>query len=225
MRKTLAILLIVLLCSGALLVSCMPALPYALDPGSAGWMAEGTAQAAQRAANQLYAVATQQAEAAALAATLTAAYQATEQAWTQQQWTATAAVAQSTPIAAATGTQQALVVSQTQEAGRITATAAAISAQGTAIVATHVAVTLRQDEARQELINSLAAALPYALLILATLATLTAGGVLLVKYWRRPQVITRDARGDAPLLVDNHGTIYDADRNPSPVIRVLPSRP
>jgi hypothetical protein len=48
--------------------------------------------------------------------------------------------------------------------------------------------------------------------------------VLLALRWSRVRPVQRDERGDAPLLIID-GKVYDADRNPYPLLDVSGSRP
>ena len=197
---------------------------YALSLGNI--QAQSTLQAMQATANSIEANLT----AAAYAPTQEAMKTATERAWTMTGWTATAAVEQTASSANSTITEQAIQatatrqaedlattqqnwqVTLTQRALDITATvdSAAASAQATALHGQAVSVELAIE--RERMMNKVQATAPWMALFI-TLA------VLLVIAWRWSKVhpIQRDSRGDAPLLVIN-GSIYDADRNPFPLL-------
>ena len=197
---------------------------YALSLGNI--QAQSTLQAMQATANSIEANLT----AAAYAPTQEALETATERAWTMTGWTATAAVEQTASSASGTATEQAIQATATRQAADLAATqqnwsvtltqralditatvdSAAASAQATALHGQAVSVELAIE--RERMMNKVQATAPWMALVI-TLA------VVLVIAWRWSKVrpIQRDSRGDAPLLVIN-GSVYDADRNPFPLL-------
>jgi hypothetical protein len=157
--------------------------------------------------------------AVAYAPTREAAETATERAWMMTGWTATASVEQTATAASGTATQQAWSATTTQQAVDITATvdAAAASAQATALHGQAVSVELAIE--RERMMNKVQAAAPWGFLFIAFVF------VLVVAFrWSKIRPIQRDARGDAPLLVIE-GKIYDADRNPYPLVDLSGPKP
>ncbi len=143
----------------------------------------------------------------------------TAQAWTILGWTATASVGQTATSASGTATQQSISATNTQRILDITATidAAAASAHATALHGEAVSVELAVE--RERMMNTLWAVTPWATCILALV-------VLALIALRRSRVrpIFRDARGDAPLLVID-SKVYDADRNPQPLLDISGKKP
>jgi len=130
--------------------------------------------------------------------------QATERAWNA---TATADSLQSTAIASAAA-QQAI---WTQHAMDITATADTASVQAFATAQYGIARTAELALQRKELVNNVAAIVPWMSLICLF-------AVLLIVFlrWSRVRIIHRDRHGDAPLLLNVvDGVAYDADRSPA----------
>ena len=157
--------------------------------------------------------------AVAYAPTREAAETATERAWMMTGWTATASVEQTATAASGTATQQAWSATATQRAVDITATvdAAAASAQATALHGQAVSVELAIE--RERMMNKVQAAAPWGALCISFVF------VLVVAFrWSKVRPIQRDSRGDAPLLVVD-GKIYDADRNPYPLIDLSGPKP
>lgn len=157
--------------------------------------------------------------AVAYAPTREAAETATERAWMMTGWTATASVEQTATAASGTATQQAWSAIATQRAVDITATvdAAAASAQATALHGQAVSVELAIE--RERMMNKVQAAAPWGALCITFVF------VLVVAFrWSKIRPIQRDARGDAPLLVIE-GKIYDADRNPYPLVDLSGKKP
>lgn len=134
--------------------------------------------------------------------------QSTERAW---QATATADSARATAIASQTASAAAQQAIWTQRAVDITSTADAASVQA---YATQQYADSRSEELsieRAELINNIAAFIP-SVVGLSILGV----GLLIALRWSRYRVIPRDARGDAPLLMNVvDGIAYDADRQPT----------
>ena len=155
----------------------------------------------------------------AIAPTIEAHQSATAQAWLFTSWTATASIDQTATAASGTATQQVVQATNTQRVLDNTATvaAAAVSAQTTALHGQSVSVELAVE--RERLMNNVWAVTPWAALVLVLIALV----VVLVRRSRvRP--IWRDERGDAPLLIVD-GVIYDADRNPLPLLDMSGKKP
>lgn len=235
MKKFLAVILICAAVYGLIsLSSCDPGtVQRNAAPGSSiydlalgGLNAQSTARAADQLANQFYAAQTAQVEEIARQAAATQVVRteiaaqataeanstATAQAWALIGWTATADAAESTAEAA-----------QTAQAGEATRTAVAQDAHSTAVAAEYLAATLRQAQRRNEATNTVLAWAPYAAAGLLALSMLILGALGAIKYWRSPVVIQRDARGDMPALVGNHGQVLDLDRVIGGVVQLLPS--
>jgi len=139
---------------------------------------------------------------------------ATERAWMITSWTATAAVEQTATASSGTATAQAWTPTPNFTA---TVEAAQASAQATALHGQAVSVELAIE--RERLTNQARAVLPLAFTAVIIIVALA----LLWRYMRvRP--IQRDSRGDAPLLVID-GAVYDADRNPLPVMQMQKGQP
>jgi hypothetical protein len=157
--------------------------------------------------------------ASAYSPTRDAAGTATERAWTMTGWTATASVEQTATAASGTATQQTWQAASTQRAVDITATvdAAAADAQATALHGQAVSVELAIE--RERMMNKVQAAAPWGALGIAFVF------LLIVAFrWSKVRPVQRDARGDAPLLVID-GKVYDADRNPYPLLDLSGTRP
>lgn len=152
--------------------------------------------------------------ATAYAPTQQAMETATERAWTITGWTATAAVEQTATASSGTATAQAWTPTPNFTA---TVESAQASAQATALHGQAVSVELAIE--RERLTNQARAVLPLAFTAVVIMTAL----VLLWRYMRvRP--IQRDNRGDAPLLIID-GAVYDADRNPLPVMKMEKGQP
>ena len=143
----------------------------------------------------------------------------TAQAFTILGWTATASNNQTATASSGTATQQSVNATSTQQVLNNTATvdAAAASAKATALHGEAVSVELAIE--RERMMNNLWAVTPWA----ASIMLLTVLAVVAMR-WSRVRPIPRDARGDAPLLIVD-GIIYDADRNPQPLLDVSGSKP
>jgi len=202
--------------------------------------ARATEQAAQvtaQAQATAQAVAAQQtAQAAAVQATATErAYQATATAQrqaddataTRAAWEgqATATKAAWESQVTATAQRRADDATATQQAFDYAATATAESQQATQVA--YQATATRQAQQRDEI---LAYGRDYGIPLL--LFALLSGLVFLIAYGvrqmaDRPQIIQRDLRGDAPLLVlktpNGERNLVDADRQPGHVTRILPN--
>ena len=142
--------------------------------------------------------------------------EATERAW---QATATADSVRSTSVAQMTATQQSQSLSATQQAQSVTATADAINSAAFATAMHGQSESVRLAVEREQLTNQARAILPITLSVVTII-------IALVLVWRymRVRPIQRDGRGDAPLLVID-GAVYDADRNPLPVLHLDKGQP
>ena len=219
-RLTLLLLPLILLAACGTLPETVPtALPtatpdiYQLALGNI--QAQATLDAMQATSQAISANLT----AVAYAPTREAAETATERAWMMTGWTATASVEQTATAASGTAIQQAWSATATQRAIDITATvdAAAAGAQATALHGQAVSVELAIE--RERMMNKVQAAAPWGFLFIAFVF------VLVVAFrWSKIRPIQRDARGDAPLLVIE-GKIYDADRNPYPLVDLSGPKP
>ncbi len=169
------------------------------------------------------ATATQQARyematATAWAATATAAsVQATATARTQ----AIAATATATSWAA-TATADAVAWSQaataTRSAWEVQATSTAVAAAAIATAQAAQAEQARLEAERARLVYPVRAYGPWALLFTAFALLLWAGYRMARAAEARVRAVPRDARGDAPLFIDEKGNIIDADRSLYPVV-------
>lgn len=177
--------------------------------------AQATLDAAQGTASAIQASKT----GTAYAPTQQAIETATERAWTMTIWTATASVEQTATAASGTATQQTWQATATQRAMDITATvdAAAANAQATALHGQAVSVELAVE--RERMMNKVQAVAPWAALAVAFVFVL-----VLAFRWSKVRPVQRDARGDAPLLVID-GKVYDADRNPYPLVDLSGKKP
>ena len=134
--------------------------------------------------------------------------QSTERAWNA---TSTADSIQSTTIAVGTASAVAQQAIWTQHAMDITATADIASVQAFATKQYSIARTEQLSLERKELMNNVAAIMPWAMLVITYVLI-----AIFFKRWTRVRVIQRDLRGDAPLLLNVvDGIAYDADRNPT----------
>lgn len=161
------------------------------------------------------------------APTRTAAETATGQAWVMLVWTATAAEQQTVTAAnqtAAAGNKTATAQWWTPTPSQTptpnftgTVEAASAGAQATALYGQAVSVELGIE--RDRMMNQAQAIAPPVILLIVLV-------VALVMAWRWLSVrpVQRDTRGDAPLLVID-GKVYDADRNPQPLLDLSGKRP
>jgi hypothetical protein len=134
--------------------------------------------------------------------------QSTERAWNA---TSTADSIQSTTVAESTASAVAQQAIWTQRAMDITATADVASVQAFATKQYSIARTEELSLERKELMNNVVAITPWSMLV-TTFVFLA----IFFKRWTRVRIIQRDARGDAPLLLDvMDGVAYDADRHPT----------
>lgn len=163
--------------------------------------------------------ATSQAISAELTATAYAPTQqaietATERAWQITGWTATAAVEQTVTAANGTATAQAWTATPNFTA---TVEAAQAAAQATALHGEAVSVELAIE--RERMMNKVQAVAPWAALVVTLVFTL-----VMAWRWSKVRPVQRDPRGDAPLLIID-GKVYDADRNPYPLVDLSGPKP
>jgi len=195
--------------------------------------AQSTLEAMQATANAISANLT----ATAYVPTQAAVESATERAWTMTGWTATASVQQTASSAnststeqtiRATATQQALGMAATQQTWQATSTqralditatvdSAAASAQATALHGQAVSVELAIE--RERMMNKVQATAPWVALGITLMVLL-----VIALRWSKVRPIQRDLRGDAPLLIID-GNVYDADRNPYPLLDLSGKKP
>jgi hypothetical protein len=163
--------------------------------------------------------ATSQAISAELTATAYAPTQqaietATERAWQITGWTATAAVEQTVTSANGTATAQAWTATPNFTA---TVESAQAAAQATALHGEAVSVELAIE--RERMMNKVQAVVPWGVLIVAFVFVL-----MMAFRWSKVRPVQRDMRGDAPLLIID-GKVYDADRNPYPLVDLSGKKP
>jgi hypothetical protein len=139
---------------------------------------------------------------------------ATERAWTITSWTVTAAVEQT--VTSANGTATAAAWTPTPN---FTATveSAQAAAQATALHGQAVSVELAIE--RERMMNEVQAIAPWAVLVVAL-----AFALFMAYRWSKVRPVQRDERGDAPLLIID-GKVYDADRNPYPLVDLSGPKP
>jgi len=154
------------------------------------------------------------------APTQRAAETATGQAWIMQSWTATAAADATQRADRATGTAGAWTPTPAPTATPdYTATVDAAAAAALATTYHGQAVSVELAISRERMMNEVQAVVPWVVLVVVVVF------VLAVAWrWARVRPIRRDERGDAPLLVVD-GAVYDADRNPEPVMNVHKGKP
>ena len=133
---------------------------------------------------------------------------------THQSGSATAAF-----IATSTSVAKTEIAEQWTPTPQYTGTveAAAASAKATALYAESVSVELALE--RERLMNQVWAVTPWAALVVVLLFSLA-----LAWRWSQVRVIQRDPRGDIPIIITG-ATVYDADRNPGPVLDMSSGRP
>ena len=205
-----------------LLTACVPAEQathaYTPDPAQAFVDANASQATAQAA------VATAQFYTGQLTATVEAQHAvATERAWLVQSTQHAAEITSTARAWEATTTADSLASANqstaTQHALNITATTDAASASTYATAMAGEAISVELAIQRQRMMNKMWAVTPWAVL-LATLAFL----IFLILRWSQVRPIQRDPRGDAPLLIIG-GRVYDADRNPYPLLDVSNKTP
>lgn len=152
--------------------------------------------------------------ATAYAPTQQAIETATERAWTMALWTATAAVEQTATAGSGTATAQAWTPTP-----NYTSTVESAQAAALATAAYGEAVSVELAVERERMMNKVQAVAPWAALAAAFVFVL-----LLAFRWSKVRPVQRDARGDAPLLVID-GKVYDADRNPYPLVDLSGKKP
>jgi len=163
--------------------------------------------------------ATSQAISAELTATAYAPTQqaietATERAWQITGWTATAAVEQTATSANGTATARAWTPTPNFTA---TVESAQAAAQATALHGEAVSVELAIE--RERMMNEVQAVAPWVALVVVLTFTL-----FMAYRWSKVRPVQRDERGDAPLLIID-GKVYDADRNPYPLVDLSGPKP
>lgn len=193
--------------------------------------AEGTSVAAQSTAENNRIRATQEVEQATAVmrdyfAQETASAEDAKQQATNQAIESTRA-AQSTADAravivqgwTATGDAQILAghLESTKVANFATATSLANDAIATQAAATVVAYTVIKANERTELTNKALAVLPFVTYAGVSIFSIAVGIYLFPMFKTRLSTISRDKRGDAPIIFDKHGNFLDADRNPYPI--------
>jgi hypothetical protein len=139
---------------------------------------------------------------------------ATERAWQITGWTATAAVEQTATSANGTSTAAAWTPTPNFTA---TVEAAQAAAQATALHGQAVSVELAIE--RERMMNEVQAVAPWAVLVVALTFAL-----FMAYRWSKVRPVQRDERGDAPLLIID-GKVYDADRNPYPLVDLSGPKP
>jgi hypothetical protein len=119
-------------------------------------------------------------------------------------------------------TQQAIEIATAQAwtpTPNFTATveSAQAAAQATALHGEAVSVELAIE--RERMMNKVQAVAPWAALIVTLVFTL-----FMAWRWSKVRPVQRDPRGDAPLLIID-GKVYDADRNPYPLVDLSGPKP
>jgi len=228
-RKTLPLLLVLWL------AACSPSVPYSPPSLQTRDPVQTFVDANSSQATAVAAVSTAEYYSSQLTATIEAQHTtATERAWlvqatqqaaqitsTARAWeaTTTADSIAATSTAAGTATAQAVQGTATQRAWDVTATADEASARTYATSMAGEAISVDLAVQRERMMNKVQAAVPWVALV-STLAAL----LILAIRWSGVRPIQRDARGDAPLLVMN-GKVYDADRNPYPLMDASGKKP
>jgi len=206
-----------------LLTACVPSVqePLAVHTSNPvqAFVDANASQATAQAA-----VATAQFYTGQLTATVEAQHAiATERAWLVQSTQQAAEIASTARAWEATTTADSLASANqstaTQHALNITATTDAASASTYATAMAGEAISVELAIQRQRMMNKMWAVTPWAVL-LATLVFL----IFLVLRWIQVRPIQRDPRGDAPLLIIG-GKVYDADRNPYPLLDISSKSP
>ncbi len=139
---------------------------------------------------------------------------ATERAWQITGWTATATAYAPTQQAIEIATAQAWTPTPNFTA---TVESAQAAAQATALHGEAVSVELAIE--RERMMNKVQAVAPWAALIVTLVFTL-----FMAWRWSKIRPVQRDPRGDAPLLIID-GKVYDADRNPYPLVDLSGPKP
>ena len=150
-----------------------------------------------------------------------ATQQAAEITSTARVWgaTATADSMSATSAAAQASTAQSIQSTATQQVWNTTATANEASSQAYATAMAGEAISVELAVQRERMMNKVKAVVPWLILVSMFVVLIT-----LAVRWSRVRPVLRDARGDAPLLVID-GKVYDADRNPYPLLDVSNKKP
>jgi len=217
MKKTLAVSTFVFLTAALALVGCLPA-PESYALPQSGSIAE-TAQALQHLSNQMSAAETARAGDVATAQ----AHEIAVWTATAAQSTAVAAAAESTRSAQSTATMESLIIQQTATPMKQTAVAAEAEATAQYWSDYYALRDKERRDKREEMTNAMLALAPYVIGGIAFGVVVYASILVGIKYWKKPIVIDRDERGDAPIMITNYGDHIDQDRVPVGVIRVLKS--
>ncbi len=179
--------------------------PYLIALGQA--QAQATKQALDATSMAIEVALTQ----TAIAPTLHAGATATERAWQVIGWTATAEAWTPTP------TPEPTITPTPTPNFTATIDAAAAAAKATALYVEAQSAELAAE--RERMMNKVWAVTPWAGLVASIVF------VLLILWQReKMRIVARDDRGDAPLLIIG-GKIYDADRNPYPLLDISASKP
>jgi len=119
----------------------------------------------------------------------------------------------------ATGDAQILAghMETTKLANFATATSLANDAIATQAAATVVAFAVIKANERTELTNKALAVLPFVTYAGVSIIVIAVGAMLLPVLLTRLSTISRDKRGDAPIIFDRKGNYLDPDRNPFPI--------
>jgi len=193
-----------------------------VDANSSQATAVSAAATAQFYSAQLTAtVEAQHATATERAWLMQATQQAAEITSTARVWetTVTADSMSATSAAAQASTAQSIQSTATQQVWNTTATANEASSQAYATAMAGEAISVELAVQRERMTNKVKAVVPWVLLVAVFVVSLS-----LAIRWSRVRPVLRDERGDAPLLVID-GKVYDADRNPYPLLDLSQKKP
>ena len=193
-----------------------------VDANSSQATAVSAAATAQFYSAQLTAtVEAQHATATERAWLMQATQQAAEITSTARVWeaTVTADSLSATSAAAQAATAQSIQTTATQQVWNTTATANEASSQAYATAMAGEAISVELAVQRERMTNKVKAVVPWVFLVAVFVVSLA-----LAIRWSRVRPVLRDARGDAPLLVID-GKVYDADRNPYPLLDLSQKKP
>lgn len=152
---------------------------------------------------------------------LQATQQAAEITSTARVWeaTATADSMSATSAAALAATAQSIKSTATQQVWNTTATANEAASQAYATAMAGEAISVELAVQRERMMNKVKAVVPWVILVSMFIVFFA-----LAIRWSRVRPVLRDARGDAPLLVID-SKVYDADRNPYPLLDLSNRKP
>jgi len=193
-----------------------------VDANSSQATAVSAAATAKYYSGQLTAtVEAQHATATERAWLMQATQQAAEITSTARVWeaTVTADSLSATSAAAQAATAQSIQGTATQQVWNTTATANEASSQAYATAMAGEAISVELAVQRERMTNKVKAVVPWVFLVAVFVVSLA-----LAIRWSRVRPVLRDARGDAPLLVID-GKVYDADRNPYPLLDLSNKKP